>query len=136
MSRFEFNHQSLIFVTCGTCGVHHAIPAAIYDNAVEEGGYWHCPNGHSRGFREGRKEREAVRRERDRLLQQRAQLQDEVTAANKRADKFQRQMKGLQHRVSKGVCPCCQRSFVKLQMHMKTKHPEYGQLVAVTGGKS
>lgn len=27
-------------------------------------------------------------------------------------------------RIHNGVCPCCNRSFVNLQRHMKTKHPE------------
>ena len=32
---------------CGTCGVHHWIPTAMYEAKRSEGGFWHCPNGHA-----------------------------------------------------------------------------------------
>lgn len=45
---------------CGNCGVEHAIPLAMYNNAKREGGFWHCPNGHNRGWKEGTEKTEAV----------------------------------------------------------------------------
>src|SRR5215813_10570544 len=57
---------------CGTCGVHHWIPTAMYEAKRSEGGFWHYPNGHSRGFGTG-----TIAHERDRLKQQLAQRDDE-----------------------------------------------------------
>lgn len=37
----------------------------------------------------------------------------------------ERELKKIQTRVKGGVCPCCNRSFVQLTRHMKTKHPDY-----------
>ena len=117
---------------CGTCGVWHTIPKIVYDCCFQEGGFWHCPNGHSRGWAEGQDERDhkALRLERDRLKQQTAQLQDEIAAerkrameAEKKAGDAQRRYVSARKRACAGVCPCCNRTFENVQRHMKTKHP-------------
>lgn len=113
-------------VQCGSCGVYHAIPKTMYETALEEGGYWHCPNGHQRGFRQGRGEREAVVRERDRLKQLVAQKDDEIAQAKSQQIKAEQALKKVQKRVNAGVCPCCNRTFSNLAVHMKTQHKGYG----------
>lgn len=119
-------------IQCGTCGVWHAIPQAMFDTCLEEGGFWHCPNGHSRGYREGRKEREAVRLERDRLRQKLAQQDDEIKHQRQLREAAERQVAASKAQVAKmktragaGVCQCCNRTFVGLARHMKTKHPNF-----------
>lgn len=116
----------LVELQCGSCGVYHAIPKAMHDNAVEEGGFWTCPNGHQRGYREGRKAREAIVRERDRLKQLVAQKDDEISQANARVAKVEKKIKATQRRIHAGVCPCCNRMFPNLAAHMKSKHKDYG----------
>lgn len=111
-------------IQCGTCGVIHAIPKAMHDNCLEEGGFWTCPNGHRRGYREGRKAREAVVRERDRLKQQVAQLNDAIAAANRKTEKVAKEASRLKKRSKAGVCLCCNRTFSNMAAHMKTKHPD------------
>lgn len=115
----------LVELQCGNCGVYHAIPKAMHDTCVEEGGFWHCPNGHSRGYREGRREREAVRLERDRLKQQLAERDDKIATLKKSAAAVRGEYTKIKNRVAAGVCPCCNRSFENLYRHMKTKHPEF-----------
>src|SRR5258706_11384792 len=65
--------NDLTELQCGNCGVWHAIPTAMYVSCRDEGGFWHCPNGHSRGWGTG-----TIQAERDRLKQKVAQLYDEV----------------------------------------------------------
>lgn len=36
-----------------------------------------------------------------------------------------REAERLRRRTAAGVCPCCNRSFVQLARHMKTKHPDH-----------
>lgn len=119
----------LVELQCGTCGVYHAIPKAMLYTAIEEGGFWSCPNGHSRGYREGRKEREAVRRERDQLKQKVASLNDDIAALKKSRDAVKGEYTKVKKRVAAGVCPCCNRQFQDLHRHMQTKHADYGQNV-------
>lgn len=116
----------LVEIQCGNCGTFHAIPQGMYDKCVEEGGFWTCPNGHSRGFKQGRHERDAVVRERDMLKQQLAQRDDVIADLQRSVASEQRKITKLKTRASAGVCPCCNRHFPNLASHMKTKHKDYG----------
>ena len=57
-------------MTCGYCGVHFTVPSQAHSHAENNGGFFHCPNGHSWGFPKEGSETERLRRERDRLAQQ------------------------------------------------------------------
>lgn len=115
----------LVSIQCGSCGVWHAIPKAMHDNCVEEGGHWHCPNGHQRGYNQGRRAREAVIRERDQLKQKVAQLADEAAEARSAKDKAKKLLSRHRKRAKAGTCPCCNRTFSNMASHMKTQHPEF-----------
>ena len=110
---------------CGTCAVWHTIPEIVHSCYKREGGFWHCPNGHQRGWAKGTEaiEQENIRLERDRLKQDTARLADEVAAEKKRADEAEHKYLKARQRAAAGVCPCCNRTFVNVQRHMKTKHP-------------
>jgi len=120
---------------CGTCAVWHTVPEIVYDAFSREGGYWSCPNGHQRGFAKGSDEigRENTRRERDRLKQDAARLNDELTAERKRAEEAERKIVQVRRRAAAGVCPCCNRTFLNMQRHMKSKHPNVIPLDQKTG---
>lgn len=104
---------------CETCGVEHAIPQVMFDSCKREGGFWHCPNGHSRGWAEGsdKTEMNKMRRERDLAVQEQARLAEEATTK-------EREIIRLKKRSAAGICPCCTRTFTNMARHMKTKHPE------------
>ena len=119
---------------CGTCGVWHAIPQAMFDAALREGGFWHCPNGHSRGYDKGTnekriKELEAqVEQERARkaaALARENQANRELTNARTQLKGTKTRLKNVKHRVANGICPCCKRTFLDLQRHMHNKHPDF-----------
>lgn len=119
-------------IHCGSCGVLHAIPTVMYEAALEEGGFWHCPNGHSRGWREGRRAKEEIRRERDLLKQRLAQKDDEIAAAarsleeeRRRSAAYRGEATKVRNRAKAGVCPCCNRTFQNVARHMGTKHPDF-----------
>jgi hypothetical protein len=117
---------------CITCGVIFTVPDSMWQHARSEGGYFHCPNGHSQGWSKERSEREQLRRERDRLKQDQARLADEVRAAEEaaslacaRAEKAESANKRLKKRSAAGTCPCCARTFSNMAEHMKHQHPEF-----------
>lgn len=122
---FDKSQTMLILLQCATCGVWHAIPEVMYNTCKAEGGYWHCPNGHSRGFRTGiqKLEQEKIRRERDQLKQDAARLEEEITSERNRADNAEKKVLQIKRRAAAGVCPCCNRTFANVQQHMRTKHP-------------
>jgi hypothetical protein len=98
------------------CGLPHAIPTDLYDQARCEGASVYCPLGHSWSFTDStakklQRDLAQVTDARDRALRQR----DEATAELARVKK----------RAAKGVCPCCNRSFVNVTRHMTVQHPGY-----------
>lgn len=116
----------LTTMQCGSCGIVFAMPSAKYDQCRTKGGNFFCPNGHARVFREP----DVKRLERE--LAQERQQHDQCRADRDHAENRARTLKGVVtkkrkqlDRVSKGVCPCCNRSFENLHRHMQTKHPEF-----------
>lgn len=127
MTTVLLNGERHIVRQCGTCAVWHTVPEIVYNCYQAEGGFWSCPNGHRRGFRKGADEieRENTRRERDRLKQDAARLEEEASLARVRAEKAEGAVKRLKKRSSAGTCPCCARTFSNMAEHMKHQHPTF-----------
>jgi len=105
--------------TCISCGVKFCIPKELDDKLRQNHKSFYCPNGHSQCY-VGETEAEKLRKE---LKRKEQEVADQVQAKLK-AQAALNIAEGKLKRVSKGVCPCCNRSFSDLQRHMKTKHPE------------
>lgn len=121
---FELRH-------CPDCGIHYYVPTAYMDECRRDPSqYFHCPAGHRRHFSES--EADKLRRERDRLKQETARLEDSARAQRERAEKAERANKNLKKRAAAGTCPCCQRTFQNMATHMKRQHPNF---VSATGAK-
>jgi transposase len=123
----DLNGERHVATRCGTCGVWHTVPEFVWDTQVREGGFHFCPNGHSRDWTNGteQKEQEEIRRERDRLKQDAARLEEEASLARVRAEKAEAANKRLKKRSSAGTCLCCSRTFSNMAEHMKHQHPEF-----------
>lgn len=127
----KVNGDDHVVIQCCNCGVRFSMPKMLRDNHYEEGGWFWCPNGHKRGWIEGRKERDNIQRERDSLKQENARLVQEAKEADARTLAVERKLAEananalrIGKRLKAGVCPCCNRSFEDLRRHMKTKHPD------------
>lgn len=117
---------------CITCGAVFTVPDPMWQHAKNEGGYFHCPSGHSQGWSKDKSERERLRLERDRLKQEQARLIEERDVAQRseqeqwvRANKAEAASKRLKKRTSAGTCPCCSRTFANMAEHMKHQHPQF-----------
>lgn len=125
--------------TCRTCGCTSTVPVEMENELRLRGGYRHCPSGHAWGWSKETSEVEQIRRERDRLKQESARLEQEkrdawasANAQLDRAMKAEAANKRLKKRASAGTCPCCSRSFANMAEHMKKQHPTF---VAEGGAK-
>lgn len=116
-------------IQCGTCGVWHAIPLTMFDSCYEEGGFWHCPNGHQRGYTEGSLHKQLEKEKKRRMWAEEnaKRMSKEADHQKSRANGFKSALTKVKKRASAGVCPCCNRTFKQLAKHMKMKHPEYGE---------
>jgi DNA repair exonuclease SbcCD ATPase subunit len=133
-------------VECGECGIPYTVPLTVYETHKREGGFHYCPNNHGWGWEKSastlareRERQEAIRRERDRAIQENARLEESVKAwmeqatmdaeARRTAERQAAAAKGqatkLRKRASAGTCPCCNRTFKQLAAHMASKHPTF-----------
>lgn len=120
MEMTTFVGLSFEIVECCACGVKFGMPTSLDKKLRENRRDFYCPNGHKQHYvaeTEAEKLRKELRRKEQELADQ---VQAKLNAQNA-LNKAQKKLK----RVSNGVCPCCNRSFVNLQRHMKTKHPEH-----------
>lgn len=126
----RFHGQDHVVTRCGTCGISHTVPQIVWDTQVAEGGFHACPNGHMRGWDKSSSGDAAIRRERDRLKQNAARLEEEAAGLrdmlSKQTAETARVLSAkakMEKRANAGVCQCCNRSFSNVARHMKTKHP-------------
>ena len=100
-----------------------ALPANLVRTAKENGSSLFCPaTGHTFAWdSDNKKLRQQLDRERTRL----GALQDQLRAAQSQTSDLKSQLTRERKRAAAGVCPCCNRSFVQLARHMKTKHPDF-----------
>lgn len=128
------------------CGLPFSMPRRLFEGCRKTGRGFYCPMGHKIAFKETDADR--LRRERDRLQQRLAERDDEIRHQRERVEQAQRSaaaVRGhvtrLKKRVVGGACPCCNRHFMNLQRHMKSKHPSYVDepvddgLKVIEGGK-
>lgn len=116
---------------CSVCGITFYAPENWVRAKREKHDTFWCPNGHSQHFpheTEAEKLRRELAREKHKAEQAQAQaahLDRRLTVAQRQRAAARGQVTKIKNRVGKGVCPCCTRSFVNLQQHMKHQHPEW-----------
>jgi hypothetical protein len=118
----------LTVVTCW-CGTAHAVPAELRDYQLRQhrdGQKFtvYCPLGH--GYSpSGTPEVETVRRQLERAETRAASLVAHLDQEKASHAATKGQLTKVRKRAAKGVCPCCNRSFVNVARHVATKHPNF-----------
>lgn len=117
---------TMVTEICCNCGVPFGIPSDLHDHLQNDPNkYFYCPNGHSQHYSKSREQR--LREEAERKLRNK---ENELISTANRNLQLEQEIKKVTRklkRVSKGVCPCCNRTFENLANHMKTKHPEVAE---------
>jgi hypothetical protein len=108
---------------CPECACAYYFPEKWCTNAADDKKSWKCPNGHGQQFTSS--PLETARRERDIAKQQLARAEQEAAAERRRAEAAQQETKRLKKRTAAGTCPCCQRTFSNMSIHMRKQHPEF-----------
>ncbi len=125
-----FEEMFEVYTCCVTsCGIRFALSATFVELRRKDHAWWHCPNGHPQHFSSESKE-ERLQRELRVAEQQIARVEDERRDAERRETAAKRELARVNKRVHAGVCPCCNRSFVNVARHMKTKHPNVTPILA------
>lgn len=122
----------VVITCCNTeCGISFAVPEWWNRGKRETHTKFFCPNGHGQSYPQ-ESDTEKLRRERDRLQQQMARVEDEkrlaikeMEAAERKAVRAEAETKRMKKRAAAGTCPCCQRSFSNMSQHMRKQHPKF-----------
>jgi hypothetical protein len=123
----------MVTTTCASCGIVFGVPEAWDKRRRADGKGFTCPNGHSLTYGETdedrlKKELEASERKAEQAEARQRHLQDQYDASERSKAALRGELTKTKKRAAAGVCPGCNRSFVQLQRHMSTKHPELAQL--------
>jgi hypothetical protein len=121
---------TLQILVCGECQIRHAIPAEMYQDRLNNGGNWWCPNGHRLHF--ATTENQKLKQELRQARQSRDWAEAREQATHDQLQATERSLRGhkaaktrIKNRVANGVCPCCNRSFQNLHRHMAGQHPDF-----------
>lgn len=112
------------------------VTAAFNAACRRDGRSFYCPAGHRQSYQDS--ENDNVRRERDRLKQENARLEDCIRSQTSSTEFYKRQsaaMKGvatkMKNRIKVGVCPCCNRTFQDLARHMASQHKDFDNVISI-----
>lgn len=111
------------------CGMTYAIPQTLFDYVKRQHDDGraqtsiYCPLGHTWSFA-GKGEAEKQRARAERLERQLASREEDLRAERISHSATRGALTKAKNRAARGVCPCCHRSFVNVQRHVASKHPE------------
>lgn len=115
----EYRTVTFTSVRCYKCDLEFFAPSTFWEERHRLGDAFYCPSGHCQLFTKSTKQQlEETERA---LAASRTKLQlerDQKAAAEASLER-------LKKRTSKGVCPCCNRTFSQLGRHMECKHPNW-----------
>lgn len=128
---------SVEIITCGSCGIVFGLSCEFIGARRFDRNLFYCPGGCHIKFCDS--ELVKLKRERERLEALVAAKQRSIDHEREAADRararaetalrsarsYKGHLKRVRNRVAKGVCPCCNRFFVKLHRHMQSEHPDY-----------
>lgn len=115
---------------CWVCGVPFGLGWQLEQNLRRDGSTFFCPKGCRLAFgesKESRLQQEVTRKQAE--LDQAYAARDQARRDTARVEREKAAVKGhltrAKRRISKGVCPCCNRSFANVRRHMASQHPQY-----------
>lgn len=119
-------------IQCCNCGVDFGMTHAFIRSRREYGQMFYCPNGHPQCYTESEVARlqralDAKKRREEYLESRINEERLEKQATERRLSATKGALTRTKNRVSKGVCPCCNRSFEDLRRHMESQHPDFSK---------
>ena len=118
-------------INCCSCGFSVGLPAEFVHRRKKDGKRFYCPScskGQSWQKTEEDRLREQLAKETLRLEQaqrDRDRTRLDATQAKRSRAHYKGEVTRLKNRITKGVCPCCNRHFTNLERHMAGQHPDY-----------
>lgn len=125
--------ESFVIEECSDCHVAFALSSSFNRERRESKTRFYCPNGHSLHYH-GKTEAEKALEETERLRRNLESSRSQTAFWRTEQEREKRQHAATKGQLTKtkkraagGACPCCNRSFVDVARHMKSKHPDYAK---------
>lgn len=122
--------QRFEIIDCSQCHIQFGLAEDVLGRYRTSGATFYCPAGHGQCYRETEAQR--LRKELDKAKKDQQWYADRLKDERSARESTERRLvarKGantrLRNRIKNGVCPCCTRTFMNLQQHIKTKHPDF-----------
>jgi hypothetical protein len=128
MSKGTMDYTGELTILSCWCGIVHAVPTDLrhyQERRFNKGEEFpiYCPLGHT--HIPAGKSQAAIERERaDQLARELANRNDDLRIERLNHAATKGQLTKARKRADRGVCQHCKRSFVDVQRHVATKHPE------------
>lgn len=130
MSQFS-NNEWLETEQCCSCGMSFAMTVDFRKRRIDDHKMFWCPAGHQQHYT-GETEAQKLKIELERQKQIIDATQARANKAEIEREQISRAHKKMRTRVMNGVCPCCNRTFQNLLMHMKSEHPEFRETMKLS----
>ena len=117
---------ALVTQDCGKCGGIFAISQDYYKECCRDHSQsWYCPYCKIGWHRTGMTDEQRATARAERAESDARDVRCRNATLRRRLSATKGIVTRTKNRVSKGVCPRCNRHFEQLQRHMASKHPEY-----------
>ena len=118
---------TFVVETCIVCCTSFGVVKNLQDTYHRTHQMFYCPNGHKQYYGESQAERDLKHaQENAAWWKDRAEEKaKELEYSNHRLAATKGVLTKTRKRISKGVCPCCNRQFVNMTRHMAGQHPDY-----------
>ena len=117
--------ETLRKFTCGICAGIYAIAERYAAKCEVDKTSWHCPYCQCNWGYVGKSEEQKQRERAERAESRARSIQCSLRTTERQLSATRGIVTRTKNRISKGVCPCCNRQFANLHRHMEKKHPEY-----------
>lgn len=124
-------------VQCCECGMEFYMPDSFVKMRRGDGKLFYCPAGHSQYYTEKENELANLKKQNQSLQTRLSWSENAARNANQSWEAERRshaatkgKLTKTRKRIANGVCPCCHRTFVQLQRHMSSKHPQFKEVVS------
>lgn len=111
--------------TCCSCGMLFAVPSDFQARRKDDHKSFYCPSGHCQSYT-GATEAMKLRKELDAKERDLRNATARALTAESERRQIAKAHDKMRKRIVNGVCPCCNRSFENLRMHMQTEHADFG----------
>lgn len=123
--RLELVHEE-----CCNCGVSFGLTADYFRRKKDNGGTFHCPNGHPQHYttstvQELQAKLDAAETRAQAIAASRDLARMEADHERRRAAAQKGHRTRLRNRIAAGVCPCCNRTFANVHRHIASQHPGF-----------